>query len=67
MSPVVTFEYTNHRGQTRQRKVIPVSIRFGSAEWHPDPQWLLEAFDLDKQSMRTFALLGISSWNPSEV
>lgn len=50
------FIYTNHRGETDQRTVIPMSVRFGSTKWHPKPQWLLKAFDLDKDAEREFAM-----------
>lgn len=52
----VTLTYTNWRGETAQRTIIPRSIRWGSTEWHPEPQWLLTAFDVDKGSERDFAL-----------
>lgn len=52
----LTFIYTNHRGETGQRKVIPMSVRFGSTEWHPKPQWLLRTWDLDKNAEREFAM-----------
>lgn len=52
----VALTYTNYRGETAARRIIPRSIRFGSTEWHPEPQWLLLAFDIDKQADREFAL-----------
>ena len=55
----VHFTYTNHRGETARRCVKIVSIYHGSTEWHPEPQWLLRAWDLDKEANRDFALSGI--------
>lgn len=55
MEPFV-FNYTNHRGETSARKVYPTAVRFGSTQWHPQPQWLLMAFCLDKGEMREFAM-----------
>lgn len=52
----VTLTYTNYRGETAQRTIIPKSVRFGSTEWHPEPQWLLLAYDSDKGADREFAL-----------
>ncbi len=63
---LVTFTYTNHRYETAQRRVRPIRIWFSSTAWHPDAQWLLEAFDLDKQATREFAVSGISSWKRLE-
>ncbi|WP_197434739.1 hypothetical protein [Agrobacterium vitis] len=52
----VTLTYTNYRGETSERTILPKHIWFGSTEWHPEPQWLLTAFDLGKQDVRDFAL-----------
>ena len=54
--------YTNYRGETGRRKIIPSALRYGATEYHPEPQWLMDAFDLDKQAERTFALLDIQEW-----
>lgn len=63
----VRIDYTNWRGVRRIRRVVPVKFEFGSNEWHPEPQWLMEARDLDIEeegvnSLRTFALKGIHQW-----
>jgi len=50
------FEYVNYRGETARRKVVPISIKWGSTEWHPEEQWLLKAYDLEKEAIREFAL-----------
>ncbi len=55
------FPYINHRGEQGQRRVHPIRIWFGSTEWHPEPQWLLRALDLDKDAQRDFALSQIVS------
>lgn len=54
-APVV-LPYTNWKGETALRTIIPRSIRWGSTEWHPEPQWLLTAFDVDKDAERDFAI-----------
>jgi len=54
--------YTNYRGETAIRTVVPVKIWFGSCEWYPDEQWLLNAYDLDRRADRTFALKNIKAW-----
>ena len=56
----LTFGYTNYRGEYSIRRVIPDRVWFGSTSWHPEPQWLLSARDLDKgSSQRDFALRNI--------
>ncbi len=57
----LVFSYVNHRGETGDRHVRPIRIWFGSTAWHREAQWLLEAWDLDRQATRDFALAGIRS------
>jgi predicted DNA-binding transcriptional regulator YafY len=54
--------YTNHRGETAWRRVTPYRIFFGTSEWHPEPQWLLDVHDHDKGGDRTYAMSGIVFW-----
>lgn len=54
--------YENYRGETSIRHVIPRRIWFGSTEWHPEDQWLLEGYDLDRQEMRSYSLKEIRSF-----
>jgi predicted DNA-binding transcriptional regulator YafY len=62
LDTAIEILYTNYRGETARRKIIPSSLRFGATEYHPQPQWLLDAFDLEKQADRTFAVLDIQEW-----
>lgn len=52
----ISFVYTNHRGHTRTRIVVPIQIRYASTPEHPTPVWLLDAYCLDKNSKRSFEL-----------
>jgi predicted DNA-binding transcriptional regulator YafY len=56
---VVQFNYVNHRGERAERHVRPIRVWFGSTGFHPEGQWFLEAFDLDRQGTRDFAMSGI--------
>jgi 8-oxo-dGTP diphosphatase len=58
---IIQFLYTNHRGETAVRRVIPIEVIFTSTKWHPKKQWLLRAYDLDRQAERRFALQKIQS------
>ena len=58
----VKIEYTNYRGETNVRTVIPVRIWFGGTEWHPEEQWLLDAFDVGKNANRSFAMKDLKQW-----
>lgn len=64
MSREVVIDYTNYRGERSLRRIRPTAWDWGSNEWHTDEQWLLVAWDLDKDASRTFALSGIHSWVP---
>lgn len=54
-----TIRYRNYRGEVATRRIIPTRIYWGSNEWHPEPQWLIEAHDLEKEAVRTFAVSGL--------
>ncbi|WP_185756009.1 hypothetical protein [Brucella anthropi] len=51
----VKIAYTNYRGETSVRTITPQRLWHGSTEWHPEPQWLVTAYDHDKQAVRDFA------------
>lgn len=52
----VRFDYVNHEGARGTRNVVPRRMYFGSTPYHPERQWLLEAWDVDKRAYRVFAL-----------
>lgn len=56
------IDYTNYRGERAHRHIRPRAIVFENNEWHPETQWLLEAFDIEKGADRTFALSNIHEW-----
>ena len=58
----VIIDYTNWRGERRERKIVPQCIAFESTKYHPGQQWLLVATDLEKGERRTFAMDSIHSW-----
>lgn len=59
-APLV-FTYRNWRGEVSTRRVQPIAVRFGSTEWHPEAQWLLQAIDIDKGEEREFAMKDIAA------
>ena len=52
----ITMTYRNWRGEVAQRTIRPVALWFGKTDWHPEPGWLLSAWDCDKGERRDFAL-----------
>lgn len=64
---VVEFNYTNYRGVTEIRRVVPRGTFFGNTEHHPGKsQWFLRAWCLERQAMRMFAFADISAWSEAE-
>lgn len=64
---IVRIDYTNYRGERRERRIVPIAIRFTANEWHPEPQWLMHAIDIEKAAAgepagRDFAMKGIHRW-----
>lgn len=58
----VRIDYTNWRGERGWRNILPLRLYFGEVSWHPGPQWLLQAIDLDKGQERTFAMAQVHEW-----
>jgi predicted DNA-binding transcriptional regulator YafY len=59
---ITEIVYTNYRGETATRKILPIHIWFGKSPWHLTEQWFLEATDLEKDEDRSFAMSSISEW-----
>lgn len=47
------FTYRNWRGEIRERHALPLTVWFGSTDYHPDPQWLMAAVDLERPDGQT--------------
>lgn len=62
----VFIDYTNWRGERSTRRIVPLAITYGSNDFHPEPQWILTAKDLDKGALRNFAMKDIHSWREGE-
>lgn len=54
-----TILYTNWKGETRKRQIKPINMWYGSTEFHPEPQMLLLALDVEKNQFRDFAIKDI--------
>jgi predicted DNA-binding transcriptional regulator YafY len=56
---IVTVRYRNYRGETSLRRVLPRGVWYGSTDWHPEPQWVMDVLDVDRDVERSFALRDI--------
>lgn len=59
MEREISIRYRNYKGVIGWRRIIPTRIYYGSTDFHPEDQWLLESHDLDKNLPRTFAFKDI--------
>ena len=57
----IQFEYVNWKGESGTRRIEVGELYYGSTEYHPEFQWLLEGYDLDKKANRIFAMRDMSS------
>ena len=64
MTNTIVLDYTDWRGERRERKVRPIGIEFGETRHHPKAQWLLWALDEEKgeEVIRAFAMVNINSF-----
>jgi predicted DNA-binding transcriptional regulator YafY len=58
----VSILYTNYRGETAVRRIVPQRLWFGATSWHPEDGWLLDAIDVEKGEVRSFAMKDVRSW-----
>lgn len=58
----VEISYRNWRDEAAKRQIIPIRVWFGMTQWHPEPQWFLEAWDVNKATKRDFAIADIGKW-----
>lgn len=56
------IKYTNYRGETQERCVVPLELFYGETQWHKGEQWFVRAFCLRNQDVRCFPFAGIKEW-----
>ncbi len=61
---IVYVDYTNWRGERKIRKIQPISLEFTSNQFHPEPQWLIQALDIDSTKVKWFSMKNIHNWTP---
>lgn len=63
----VRITYTNWRGETRSRVILPQALLWGETRQHQGFQWILWAKDPeDGDVVKGFAMGGITKWEPAE-
>lgn len=64
MNTLVEIDYTNWKGERKKRTILPRpgGVVFEGNKFHPKPQWILYAMDVEKKEERGFAMENIHSW-----
>lgn len=58
----VKVRYVNWQGQEAVRTIIPLDIYWGKSEWHPEEQWILKVWDVEREAYREYAIKDIKEW-----
>jgi len=58
----IMVSYRNYRGETSDRRIIPLQVYYGNTEHHKEDQWLLKVWDLEKENYRDYAFKDIVEW-----
>ncbi len=66
LAKLATVIYTNWKGETGVRRILPIRLYYGKSEFHAGCQWLLEVMDVGRGKRRTFAVNEISMWDEHE-
>lgn len=56
LSKPLKFYYKNWRGEYGYRTVMDPVMWYGSTEFHKEPQWMIKAYDVEKDAVRDFAV-----------
>lgn len=59
---IVAIDYIDRRGERRRYEIIPHAIRFGREFAHTDPQWLMDATNVQTKVVATFVVANIRNW-----
>jgi len=66
-SDEVLIDYTNYKGRRSIRRIKPQSIHFAEGNpYHPEPQRLLVATDLEDGLLKTWSMHNIHRWTMGE-
>ena len=56
---VIKVKYKNWKGETGIRTIIPKKVWYGHTDYHLENQWLMDVWDVDKNNIRTYAMIDI--------
>jgi hypothetical protein len=64
---IVHLAFVDLHGHREVRRVVPDRIWFGKTDWVKDPQWLLDAYDVDRCTLRTYPMQAIEDFSADTV
>lgn len=56
---VANFSYVNYKGVQAERSAFIKSFKYTATPYHPDTQWVVEGFDIEKKATRSYAMADI--------
>jgi len=55
----IKVKYKNWKGEIGIRNIVPLFMRYGNTKYHKEDQWLMDVWDVDKDTERTYAMMDI--------
>jgi len=55
----IKVKYKNWKNEITIRTIIPQNIYYGSTKFHKTEQWLMDVWDIEKDALRTYAMMDI--------
>ncbi len=52
----VLLDYTNYAKQRSVRQIFPIKMVYEATQRHPEQQWLVYAWDIERKDYRYFAM-----------
>jgi hypothetical protein len=61
---LVQVDYDDPAAGRAWHTIRPHALYFGSTDWNPENQWLLDADDIETGDRRDLAMSNIRAWRP---
>ncbi len=64
---IVYIVVSDSVGNRVRRRVVPDRIWFGHTDWFPEPQWLLDAIDVERGTIRSYPMRHLEGFGPDTL
>lgn len=58
----IKVRYKNYRGEVAVRLIVPIRYEYKATEYHPEEQWILVVWDVERDAVREYAASDIIQW-----